>query len=143
MRTWIPTLTAFVLLLSLTTAALAADRTLPVREDPTLNVEPVRLTTRAHALLTGSPYLAEIQLIRERSSAREAWLYEKLRQTDDELQVKRIVACLERLETDTELKLLTVQAKYARTAGMLDLEREIRARILEVKELEAAQLAAR
>ena len=55
-----------------------------------LRIEPVPMTTRAHALLTGSPYQAEILKIRERSAAREAWLYEKLRRTDDELQVRRI-----------------------------------------------------
>lgn len=142
MRTWIPTLTVLALLISLACNALAADPT-PRDQREVPRIEPVPMTTRAHALLTGSPYQAEILKIRERSAAREAWLYEKLRRTDDELQVRRIVACLERLETDTELKLLNVQARYARLAGMLDLEREIRARILEVKELDAARLAAR
>lgn len=142
MRNWIPTLTALALLLSLTTAAVAADRTPPVRHD-TPRVEPVRTTTRAHVFLTGSPYQAEMAEIREWSSRREARLYEKLRNSDDEEQVRRIVACLERLETETELKLLEVQARYAHRAGMLDLEREVRARMLEIKEQDAAQLAAR
>lgn len=99
--------------------------------------------TRAHALLTGSPYLRDLEEINRISAEREQELYAALREAEDLEEVHRLVRRLRRLESETDMEILKVQAHYARVAGMLDLEKEIRARILERMESDTTELTRR
>lgn len=132
MRTLIATTVGTILLIS-ATASPARDR-VDTNRDQNHRIEQAIFTERTHATLTGSPYLREIQLVKDQADETERLLLARLQTSDDEGEVARIVHRLERLDVDRELGVLQVQARYARRAGMLDLEGKIRARILDILE---------
>ena len=136
MRTRIALTAAFILLLASATA-LAKDRSVPNR-DQTRKIDQVIFSQKSHAMLIGSPYYRDIRKVNDQADETERRLLAELQFSTEEEDFSRIVCRLERLAVERELGVLKVQAKYARNAGMLDLEMKIRARILDVMEEEYA-----
>ncbi|MBU8871838.1 MAG: hypothetical protein KOO60_13310 [Gemmatimonadales bacterium] len=129
------TLAAGIILLMASTATLAADR-ITSQRDQVRDIQHSIFMDQSHATLARSPYYSEIQKVNDQTEHAELALLAELRTATDEERVIQIINCLERLEVERELDVLRIQARYARGAGMLDLEMKIRARILHIMEEE-------
>jgi len=93
-----------------------------------------------HATLKLSPMFLEIHQINETSLATEQELLTQLAACQDEHEVERLVARLERLDTDRQLSVLKIRVKYARLAGQYDLAFRLRQDILRLMQQETAPL---
>ncbi len=142
MKPKIAATTIALVLITLATTTWAGNPPHQQRDLPP-HLDSAVLGTQGHALLTSSPYLRELAAIRKQAAEREQALYCALRNAQDLDEVHRLVRRVRRLETETELEILKVQEHYAHAAGMLNLEREIRARILEYLEFQTASIRVR
>lgn len=116
--------------ITLATAVLAADVP-PV--DPQANVPSSVLRGRSSALLQLSPMYAEIRDTLAASEAREKQLLVELAVAADMASVDAIVRELEAMPLERVLSILRIQARYARQEDRPDLERRLKARMLELQ----------
>ncbi len=127
-------------LLFLAAGVLAAEKPLP-NNLPTISQEvprypvPVSMT-----FLRLEPMLEEMEIILKEMREREDELLDALLAATDEKQTDRLIQRLERLDTDRELALLKVQARYARLDRRFDLEKEIKSKILKILNTELTVL---
>ncbi len=127
-------------LLFLAAGVLAAEKPLP-NNLPTISQEvprypvPVSMT-----FLRLDPMLEEMEIILKEMREREDELLDALLAATDEKQTDRLIQRLERLDTDRELALLKVQARYARLDRRFDLEKEIKSKILKILNTELTVL---
>ncbi len=127
-------------LLFLAAGVLAAEKPLP-NNLPTISQEvprypvPVSMT-----FLRLDPMLEEMEIILKEMREREDELLDALLAATDEKQTDRLIQRLERLDTDRELALLKVQARYARLDRRFDLEKEIKGKILKILNTELTVL---
>ncbi len=127
-------------LLFLAAGVLAAEKPLP-NNLPTISQEvprypvPVSMT-----FLRLDPMLEEMEIILKEMREREDELLDALLAATDEKQTDRLIQRLERLDTDRELALLKVQARYARLDRRFDLEKEIKGKILKILNTELTLL---
>lgn len=122
------TILAAVLILSAGTT-LAKDPKIQQDSPQTAQV-PRPLPTRGLAMLQPHPMLVEMQTILREARQKEDDLLKALQAATTEKEMNLALVRLERLDTDKELALLKVQAKYARKLGRYELEREIRHKIV-------------
>lgn len=81
-----------------------------------------------------SPMYLEIQQVLDQAGETEQLLLVELAASTEDKEVERIINRIERLEVDRTLIILKIQARYARMEGRWDLERNFRARIMEILE---------
>ena len=81
-----------------------------------------------------------MEIILKEMREREDELLDALLAATDEKQTDRLIQRLERLDTDRELALLKVQARYARLDRRFDLEKEIKGKILKILNTELTLL---
>ncbi len=132
MKTFAALTVVFILLIA-SSATFAKDR-LANQPDQTRKIQQTIFMEQAHATLKRSSYYLDIQKVDDRVEVAELELLAQLQVTTDDKKVARILVNLERLEVERELGILRVQARYAHSAGMLDLEMKIRERILNLLE---------
>ncbi len=134
------TVIATLILLILAAGVLAAEKPLSNSQTEI----PQRMTlppTHAHiTVLRLDPMHMEIATIIKNMRVREDKLLNDLLTATDEEQSNRIIRRIERLDTDRELALLKVQARYARLDQRYDLEREIKGKILKILQNDLALL---
>ncbi len=81
-----------------------------------------------------SPMYLEIQQVLDQAGETEQLLLAELAASTEDKEVERIIHRIERLEVDRTLIILKIQIRYARMDGRWDLERSLRARIIEILE---------
>ena len=81
-----------------------------------------------------SPMYVEIQQVLDQAGETEQLLLAELAAATEDKEVERIIHRIERLEVDRTLIILKIQIRYARMEGRWDLERSLRARIIEILE---------
>lgn len=129
-----------LILLILAAGVQAAEKPLP-NQLPTLEREvPVHPTPASMTFLRLDPLLEEMEIILKDMRTREDELLNALLTATDEKQCDRIIQRLERLDTDRELALLKVQARYARMDHRFELEKEIKGEILKILNTELTLL---
>ena len=84
--------------------------------------------------LTLSPMYLEIQEVLDQAGETEQLLLAELAASTEDKEVERIIHRIERLEVDRTLIILKIQIRYARMDGRWDLERSLRARVMEILE---------
>ncbi|MEN8006575.1 MAG: hypothetical protein ABFS42_06135 [Candidatus Krumholzibacteriota bacterium] len=83
-----------------------------------------------------SPMYLEIQQVLDQAGETEQLLLAELAAATEDKEAERIIKRIERLEVDRTLIILKIQTRYARLEGRWDLERSLRARIMEILEKE-------
>ena len=134
------TLVATLILLILAAGVFAAEK--PLSNHQT-DIPQMMTLPPTHALITVlklDPMHMEIATIIRDMRVREDKLLNELLTATDEEQSNRIIRRIERLDTDRELALLKVQARYARLDQRYDLEREIKGKILKILQNDLALL---
>lgn len=134
------TIMTTLILLILATGVSAAEKPLPNQQSVIPPEVPVQQLYSSTTFLRLDPMLDEITTILKTMRIREDALLVELQNSTDERQTDRIIHRIKTLDTDRELALLKVQARYARLDGRFDLEREIKARILKILDNELAIL---
>ena len=87
-----------------------------------------------------SPMYLEIQQVLDQAGETEQLLLAELAASTEDKEVERIIHRIERLEVDRTLIILKIQTRYARMEGRWDLERILRARIMEILETQSYAL---
>ena len=87
-----------------------------------------------------SPMYLEIQKVLDQAGETEQLLLAELAASTEDGEVERIIHRIERLEVDRTLIILKIQTRYARMEGRWDLERSLRARIMEILETQSYAL---
>ncbi len=108
-------------------------------KDPSLKQNPTTVRQGPQALpaqgmttLQQHPMIVEMQTILRETREKEDALIEALKKATTEAEMEVILIRLERLDTDRELALLKVQARYAHKLGRFELEREIKSKIVDL-----------
>lgn len=92
------------------------------------------MTSPGVTTLKLSPMYLEIKKVLDQAGETEQLLLIELAAATEDREVERIIHRIERLEVDSTLIVLKIQARYARMEGRWDLERSIRARIVKILE---------
>ena len=92
------------------------------------------MTSPGVTTLKLSPMYLEIKEVLDQAGETEQLLLIELAAATEDREVERIIHRIERLEVDSTLIVLKIQARYARMEGRWDLERNIRARIVKILE---------
>jgi len=129
-----------LLLLIFTTGVAIAEKPPVTNQTPPQQHVQMPMPCPGFKVLKCSPMLVEVHKILKKMQKREDALLTELLTASDEKQSDRIILRLVRLETDRNLALLKIQAKYARLEGMFDLERKIKSRIVGILSAELAML---
>ncbi len=134
------TIIATLILLILAAGVFAAEK--PLSNSQTdIPQRMILPPTHTHiTVLRLDPMHMEIATIIKDMRVREDKLLNDLLTATDEEQSNRIIRRIERLDTDRELALLKVQARYARLDQRYDLEREIKGKILKILQNDLALL---
>ena len=90
-------------------------------------------------LLQISPMILEIQVVNEKAFEDEKMLLAELADAQEEVEALRLVRRIEKLEYDRQVDVLKIQSRYARLDGRLDLEREIKGLIKEIRDQDLAR----
>jgi len=134
------TILATLILLILAAGVFAAEKPLHNQQASVLPVEPMRLPYPSMTFLKLEPMMEELEIILKEMRVREDKLLKELVAATDEEQADRIIHSIMRLDTDRELALLKVQARFARLSGRFQLEREIKGEILKILNADLALL---
>jgi len=124
------TITTLILLI-LAAGVLAAERP-PNTTPPTVPEQAAIPLQTNPTFLKLDPLLVELSHVLKTMQAREDKLLTLLLEATSDQQVATVIRRIERLDTDRELALLKVQARFARLDGRFDLEREIKEKILKI-----------
>lgn len=92
------------------------------------------MANRGVTTLKLSPMYLEIKEVLDQAGETEQLLLAELAAATEDREVERIIRRIERLEVDSTLVVLKIQARYARMEGRWNLERDIRARIMRILE---------
>ena len=126
------TLAVFLAILTLPLAAVAEG---PTTTGPASQPNIDNLLPEAgHALLQLSPMYVEIRDVIAAADQRETALLKQLAAAETDSQVEALIARIKNLAVERELDVLRIQARYARRDGRFELEKKIKARMVEVME---------
>ena len=133
------TILATVALLILAAGLNAAER--PPSPTPTVpRQEPLPQNLSSSVFMKVDPLLVELAGVLKTMHAREDELLAELANATDEKQTAIIIRRIEKLDTDRELALLKVQARFARLDGRFDLEKKIKEKMRKVLNVELVDL---
>jgi hypothetical protein len=115
-------------------AAIGEDFRDPQHQTTILRENLLNTGHAGHAALQLSPIYVEIQLVLDTARETESQLLAELAGATEEEEVDRIVRRIQRLETDRDLAILKIQARYAHMDGRWDLEYQLRSQIIALLE---------